>query len=232
LVGPGDGHFELAIGLDNLIQSLFALGNVPYGLDGTDDSASGVVKLCGSTIEMSPTASVELRNKDISPKNITFAHDLVILLLDRLLRHEDEIDQNRLTLTIEGDGVFIVAFAEHLSLGNTGHFLDSLVPGEHLPLAVDHQGCIGQELDHIVQALVRLIQVVCRPLTLGDIPNHTPHEPGASFLCGNHIGLQLYRKDFTIPANVFLFVDPRITLSEQTALHNLFLLPDPPPFRG
>ena len=54
---------------------------------------------------------------------------------------------------IKRQGVFVVAFPEHLFLFDSRHGLYRPVPGQNPAVAIDHQGGIGEKVDQIVEAL-------------------------------------------------------------------------------
>ncbi len=58
-----------------------------------------------------------------------------------------EIYQNRSSLTIEGEGVFVVAFAEHFFGIDARHFFNGPVPGDNLSTLINDERRVRQELD-------------------------------------------------------------------------------------
>ena len=85
------------------------------------------------------------------------ALDLGIFLLQLFLRFEHQVDQDRPSLTVEGDGVFVIALAQHLFRRDPRHLLDGPVPGDDVTFSVNHQRRIGQEVDDVSQPALRLL---------------------------------------------------------------------------
>ncbi len=82
---------------------------------------------------------------------------------------EDEIDQNRPPLAVEGQGVFVIALADHLSGLEARHLFDGPVPGDDSAFPVDGQGGVGKELDDLRQAPLRFPQGRFGLSALGDV---------------------------------------------------------------
>ena len=61
----------------------------------------------------------------------------------------NQIDQNRPSFAVKGQGMFKVALAHHIIRFNAGKFFHGLVPGEHHTFIIDDKSWVRQKVDDL-----------------------------------------------------------------------------------
>ncbi len=73
----------------------------------------------------------------------------------------NQIDQDRSSFAVKGQGMFKITFVYHISCFYAGQFFHGLVPGEYYTFIIDDEGRIRQKVDNLNQALLVLLQLSC-----------------------------------------------------------------------
>ena len=76
------------------------------------------------------------------------------------IRFQGQVDEDWPALPVEGNGILVVALTYHVDRLDSGYLPHGPVPGNDLPLQVDDECCIGQEIDNVCQPPARLLQLV------------------------------------------------------------------------
>jgi len=87
-----------------------------------------------------------------------------VVLHEGLVRFQDQVGEHLPPLPVDRDGVLVVPPAHHIRRGDVRELLHGPVPGDDLPLQVDGERGVRQEVDDIRKALLRLLErQLCAP---------------------------------------------------------------------
>ncbi|KAF5057498.1 hypothetical protein DSECCO2_356140 [anaerobic digester metagenome] len=167
------GHGRAGCGGDQ-VQDLrgqfrpLAFGDVADGLDGADDVPLAVEEGSGLGPDEGPPAAIQPRDMYFRGQPLGRAPFVLVHGIVPAGVLADEVQEDGAGLTVEGDCVRVLGFAEDPLLGQARHGLDGPVPGDDAVLRIDHQCGVGQELDDVVQALLRAAQGLFGQDAVGD----------------------------------------------------------------
>ena len=123
----------------------------------------------------------EAGDKNLAQNSRAFSLESKIFCLPALVRLQNHIHQYGPPVSIEGQGVLILAPAQDVFGQDTGEDLHGLVPYHHLSVQVYGHYGLGQEADDVRHLLLRLFQGLLGSLARGDIPGGVGYVDQISF---------------------------------------------------
>ena len=151
LVGGFDGHLVALAAFGERFQFNPAFGHVTDDLYDCGDLAVFVREGRCRRPHEQPAPLAEERERQ-------FHHDAVFSLLKKTVprgrddgRVAQQVAQNGDALTVERQGIFVVALAYHVGRGDAREFFHGPVPCHQPSCGIDHERGIGVEVDDVGQ---------------------------------------------------------------------------------